>query len=396
MAKEKKQQPEGKEKKGGFGAAFRSFSGVIDEIVNEVKQDLREMTPAEATAAQKRQQHLAQQSNALQGVVGSSTYGLSENVVPGMEQVANPQNTPAKPEAHGPVGLPPGNLWLQLTNPQHSANLRTDACYHALTAADVESYAKAIGHEAKPPYTLGVVAVNIAAADETEAAEGAPIAPDLLTQTLLKTLAIEPRLFGAVGAGPRQLWPTMQALDDFLVNLLNTERKLIALGPIGLDEPFAPYKLKEQQDQLELQLKLAAEFQIPALITTRKTQQKLAEVLERVKASANGLPQLVYLDALATPEDAQLVQTYGMHILVRPELTAPDFSGTPFYRSMPAERLLLASGSALVAPHGFAGHFNQPKFLENSLQAAAKLRGVGSSGLGQTTSANLVHLFKIA
>jgi Tat protein secretion system quality control protein TatD with DNase activity len=57
--------------------------------------------------------------------------------------------------------------------------------------------------------------------------------------------------------------------------------------------------------------------------------------------------------------------------------------------------LLLASGSALVAPHGFAGHFNQPKFLDNTIQAAAALRGEPVERLMTAVNTNLSKLFKL-
>jgi Tat protein secretion system quality control protein TatD with DNase activity len=368
-------------KKGGLSSAFSAFGGVIDDIVNEVKQDLKEMTPEQKQVSAR--EKMLQNASGRAGIIGSATGGLSEN-----EVAYTPPSAPT-PVAATP-GLPAGNLWHALRNPAYATALRADSFYHALTPADLESYARAVGTETKPPFTLGLMAVNFAALTDDELAE-TNSEPDLITQTLIKAVHEEPRLFGVVGAGPRQLWQNLDALDTFLTNLLNTQRKFIGVGPIGLDEPFAPYTLPQQQAQLAVQLEIAAEFGIPAYLSTRKTQEKLAETLGTMAK----LPTLVYADALTTAEDAELVQRFKMFALVRPELTAPDFAGKVYYREIASDRLLLGSGSALVAPHGFAGHFNQPKFLENSLTAAAKLRGTSVGALGPILGNNLVQLLGV-
>lgn len=373
-------------KSGGIGSAFKAFTSTIDEIVNEVKRDLRDMTPQEKSAVEKRNQDLNVRSQNMGRIIGSATTGVAENEVYG-----SPQESQSIQHHEAPSHqLPAGNLWHALSEPQLTQRLRADACYHALTVADIEGYARALKNESKPPYTLGILAANFTAITEEETTE--PAAPDLLTATLLNVINAEPRLFGAVGAGPRQLWPDIKALDVFLTNLLNTNQKIIAIGPIGLDEPFAPYTLPAQQAQFALQIEIAHDFGIPAIVSTRKTHAKMHETL----ASIANRPKLIYLDALTTPEDAELVQQFGMHALIRPELTQPDFPGFAHYRNLPPEKRLLASGSALVAPHGFSGHFNQPKFLTNSLESAAKrLQESSPAQLHGSVNGNIRAIFNI-
>ncbi|MCA3243838.1 MAG: TatD family hydrolase, partial [Alphaproteobacteria bacterium] len=260
------------QKKGGLGAAFGAFSGVIDDIVNEVKQDLKEMTPAQKQPSAR--EKLLADADSRMALVSGAASGVSENTVEFQPAAAPPPVAAPSPAAEG---LPQGNLWQALRNRAQQTALRTDAVYHALTPADVESYARAVANETKPPFTLGLLAANVAALSEEEMNEGAM--PELLTQVLLQAIAREPRLFGALGAGPRQLWSSLDNLERFLLEQFNTHRKLIAVGPIGLDEPFAPYTLAQQQAQVALQLESAADFGMPALLSTRKTQERLAETL---------------------------------------------------------------------------------------------------------------------
>jgi TatD DNase family protein len=380
--------PANEKKSGGLTSAFKAFSSSIDEIVNEVKRDLRDMTPQEKSAVEKRNQDINLRSQSVSKIITGATAGVAENEVY-LSPVSNQNKKENPTNLH--KGLPEGNLWHALVNPTQSLRLRVDACYHALTIADIESYTRALHNEVEPPYTLGLISANIAALSDEEAqvTEGAG---DLLTQTLLKVIQNEPRVFGAVGAGPRQLWQDTATLDEYLTKLLNENPKIIALGPLGLDEPYAPYTLPAQQQQLKLQLEIAADFGIPAFISTRKTHEKLSQTISGMAK----LPQLVYLDALTIPEDADLVKNFNMYVLLRPELTQPEFIGSQFYRNIPLDHLLLASGSALVAPHGFSGHFNQPKFLMNSLEAASKKLNLKQQELHLAINNNMVRVFGLS
>lgn len=391
------------QKKKGLSGAFGSFTGAIDEIVNEVKRDLREMTPPEKSsdALQKRQNTLNAKAAEFGKLYSPSGSAIAEDTVGGAAPEVRAE-MPMPIDKNQPfamaatMDLPSGNLWHHLADAKVAGRLRGDACYQALTAADVEGYARAIGNESKAPYTLGLVAVSLPALthEDLEIAEGVN-ALDVLSQTLLKALEQNPRLFGIVGAGPRQLWPDTAALDAFLGDLLNEHRKLIALGPIGLDEPFAPYTIPQQRAQMALQLDMAKEFGIPALLTCKNSHAAMREVLKEAERRLGTLPALVYLDALQSQADKDLVDEFACAVLLRPEITKPDFTGRGFYKQIPSARLLLASGSALVAPHGFAGHFNQPKFLENTMQAAAALRGDPLERLMATVNANLKAVFKV-
>ncbi|RYG61611.1 MAG: hypothetical protein EON60_02860 [Alphaproteobacteria bacterium] len=385
-------EADNKKKPGGLGAFFNSLGGAIDDVMNEVKADLKAMTPPDETDKKKAAERDADQ-NRIASLLGQSTFGLSETVFndPDVPELA-PEQDPNAPqqEAKPNNSLPPGNLWLALTTPQFSVKLRTDACYHALTQADVGTYRRSLAAEKESPFTMGICAVVLQAPLEEELEEGGAIlSEDLLLLSLLKSLE-ETRMYGAIGAGPRQLWPNFDALDESLTTLLNTHPKLIALGPLGIDEPFAPYHLAQQMEQLAVQLDIAADFDLPVILTHRQSLAHVRTVLEQ----AERLPPIIWLDVLTTEEDLALVKRFNMYTVLRPEITAPDFPHAHLYRNVTEDRRLIASGSALVAPHGFQGHFNQPKFLKNSLQAGVKLLFMSEKELTLATNTNLARLFQ--
>lgn len=382
-----------KKKAGGLGAFINSLGSAIDDVVNEVKSDLKAMTPPEQPDKKKAEEQAAASSR-IAGIIGQSTSGLAETTLDDDVPPLPPEpdmSAPRQPEK-APATLPPGNLWQALGNPQYSTRLRTDACYHALTQADVENYRRSLASEKEAPFTMGICAMVLQAPLEEELEEGGTVlSEDLLLLSLLKALE-ETRMYGAIGAGPRQLWPSFDALDEALTTLLNTHPKLIALGPLGIDEPFAPYTLAQQKEQLAIQLDIAADFDLPVILTHRQSLRHVEDVL----AQAEKLPQLIWMDVLQTEDDLALVKRFNMYVVLRPELTTPDFPAAHLYRTLPETHRLLASGSALVAPHGFQGHFNQPKFLQNTLTASTKVLFASEKDITLMTNRNLAGLFSKA
>ncbi len=383
-------QTDNNKKKGGVGAFFNTLSNAIDDVVNEVKADLKAMTPPDQADKKKAAEQASQQTR-ISDLISQSTSGLAETTldddVPPLPP--EPDTSTSQPEVKAPAGLPPGNLWQALTNPQYSTRLRADACYHALTQADVENYRRALAAEKESPFTMGICAMVLQAPLEEELEEGGTVlSEDMLLLSLLKAME-ETRMYGAIGAGPRQLWPNFEALDEALTTLLNAHPKLIALGPLGIDEPFAPYTLALQKEQLAVQLDIAADFNLPVILTHRQSLHHVADVL----AQAQQLPPLVWLDVLQTEDDLALVKRFNMYVVVRPEITSPEFTAGHLYRAVNENHRLLASGSALVAPHGFQGHFNQPKFLKNTLEASTKMLFVTEAEITRMVTANRASLF---
>lgn len=374
-------------KKEGF---FKSLTSALDEVINEVKADVKAMTPPDQPDPRKLREEKEKQAK-LDALVKEGRRGVAETEVEGAEPEIDTERLAEEVNKPQAKALPTGNLWQALKNPEVTGRLHGDVCYHALTVADVEQYLKAVTQQKEAPFTLGIVAINIPAMADDEDAEGAD--DDMLTASLMGALEKQPRLYGAVGAGPRQLWSNMLKLDEKLSHLLNEHPKLVALGPLGIDEPFAPYTLSQQEQQLDLQLDIAQDFNLPVLLTHRKSLSHLADVLAQRKGKR--LPRLVYLEALTTPEELDLVKRFNMSVVLRPEVTPPEFATQykALYEEIAEDKLLLGSGSALVAPHGFSGHFNQPKFLHNSLIASCKLLTYSEHKLLSVTNRNLAELF---
>ncbi|MFZ2586870.1 MAG: TatD family hydrolase [Alphaproteobacteria bacterium] len=319
-----------------IGQIASAVGGTVGDIVREVRQDLQEMTPPESSKAPK-------PSITPQHVGGSGGMAHVE-----VEAVA----VPAQP-AEAVAGTKQVNPWDDASKP---GLMTVDACFMAAGEGDVTRYAAALGKELDKPFTLPLVAVD---AGKSEAVEA------------LKTaMAADPRLFGAVGFGPRHVQDDLDALDDTLTTLLNDNPKLLAVGPVGLDEPYAPYTIPQQVEQLVRQLELAHDFGLPVILAHARSLPHMKAVLEGLE----NLPKLIWANPLETEEDIALVRKLDAYVLVRPEITYEEHRvARENLRRILPERWLLGSGSSLVAPHARSGHPNGPEGLAHTLKTFAAL-----------------------
>lgn len=321
---------------------FKSITGALDDIVKEVKQDLREMTPPASGKPRP-------DTSALGETVRSAAAGLSHIDVGGDEPA------PAF-DALSLLAPKMTNPWSRLETPGH---VRVDAGFICAGADDGLAYASHLMTEQTAPYTLGIVLEEAARLEDPDNALG-------------RLMGKEPRLFGAAAFGPRSLADDLDDLDERLTALLNANPKLIAVGLLALDEPYAPYTLPQQVRQLELQLDIARDFNLPAFIGHRRSLGPLAQCL----LSAESLPPLVWADPLAAPEELELVKELNMSVLIRAELThAANTAYRELLLQVPENKRLLGGGSALVAAESRSGHRNGPEALPHILKAYTGLLG---------------------
>jgi TatD DNase family protein len=344
-------------KQGGFnplGAVFGAVGSVAREVAgisNAVRADLANVPPPKLDAP-----HITQLSSEIERTLKAASGGLGEVTLNPLYAEAVPE--PASPEYHeptpkGPVKLSPIDV---LADPAKRGQFTLDCYFHAYAREDVTGYPKIISAEAKPPFTFGILAADAS--------------KEVLKTAVLEAINSHGRLFGAVGMGPRDVWDNLDELDTTLTDILNANPRILAVGPIGLDANYDAATLSKQQAQLARQLDIAADFDLPTLIFHRKAPQALAEVLDAQKNK----PRLVYIKAPESMAEVTMLQRHNAQLLLRSELTDPALN---IYRAVVREwdksALLLASGSALIAPHTMAGQFNTPDGLKHTLAEAAQI-----------------------
>lgn len=97
-----------------------------------------------------------------------------------------------------------------------------------------------------------------------------------IAEKFSQLLTKNPYLFGSIAISPKQAHLiTPDDADTFLTNLLNTQEKILALGPTGFDLHFKPTGSIEQGALLNLTQEIATDFNLPIFLTHKNAEKEL-------------------------------------------------------------------------------------------------------------------------
>ncbi|MBD2104864.1 TatD family hydrolase [Leptolyngbya sp. FACHB-261] len=204
-----------------------------------------------------------------------------------------------------------------------------------------------------------------------------------------------PELSFAVGLHPLDADKAMPELLDQLRSLAASDRRVVALGEMGLDF----YKADNQAQQelvFRAQLALARELDLPVIIHCRDAAARMYELLLAVQAEGPPVRGVMHCWG-GTPEETSWFLGLGFYI---------SFSGTVTFKNatqiqasvavVPDERLLIETDCPFLSPVPKRGKRNEPAFVQYVAQQVAQLRGLSLESLAELTTHNAAQLFRLS
>lgn len=197
-------------------------------------------------------------------------------------------------------------------------------------------------------------------------------------------------LRAAVGIHPHDArsWNTRTVQQ---LKIIAGNKKVVAIGEIGLDY-FRSLSSKEQQQAVFLeQLRLALELCLPVIIHSREATEDVLAVLKNYP-QATGVIHC-YSGTIA---QADKFLALGYYIGICGNVTYPQAHLLrEVARAIPLERLLLETDAPYLAPQIQRGKRNEPAFLVHTAEEISRLKGVAVTTLTHQTTENARKLFNI-
>ena len=178
-------------------------------------------------------------------------------------------------------------------------------------------------------------------------------------------------------------------LRDWLERLAG-EPRLCALGEFGLDWYLPELDRSAQQALFEAQLRLAVEFELPALLHVRRAHAATIATLKRYRAPRGGI-----VHAFAgSAEEAREYLKLGFRLGLGGAATWPQANRLrKVVAQLPEEAIVLETDAPDMAPSMHANARNSPEFLADICTALAELRGCSAAALATASSRNAAALF---
>ncbi len=235
----------------------------------------------------------------------------------------------------------------------------------------------------------------------------------------VKLAESHPNLFAAIGVHPTeaQTWET--ETKDALRALarphpsagkkgLGGERKIVAIGEIGLDYYWDAAPHDVQQKALKEQLNLAAELELPVVIHLRETDDApdgecasdlltiLEEWVNRLQRSQNPLAERPgvlhsFSGNLATATKAL---QFNFYIGITGPVTYKNAeSKRQLVKALPLDKILIETDAPYLAPVPQRGRRNEPAFVRHIADKIAEIHSKSTEEIAALTTANAARLF---
>ncbi len=204
-----------------------------------------------------------------------------------------------------------------------------------------------------------------------------------------------PFMYAAVGIHPSDcqryddLAGELHRLDVLLKDA--KEKKILAIGEIGLDYHYPETDRKKQAACLDAQLSLAKQYNMPVIIHDREAHGDCLDAVCRHPGLSG-----VFHSYSGSLEMAQDLVRRGFYI---------SFSGTITFKnatkiaavaaSLPRDRVLIETDCPYLAPHPYRGQLNHSGLLPFTAEKLAALWGVSYSQVAEITWENTKRLFGV-
>ena len=175
---------------------------------------------------------------------------------------------------------------------------------------------------------------------------------------------------------------------------LARERRVVAIGEIGLDFHYDYSPRETQREVFRRQIRLARDVGLPIVVHTREADDETAAILEEEAARETGGVIHCFTGG---PDLARRSLDLGLLISFSGILAFPRSEVIQqVAREVPEDRLLVETDAPFLAPPPHRGKRNEPAFVLEVARKLAALRGVSEQGLAEAAQRNYARLFRRA
>ncbi|MBD1226331.1 TatD family hydrolase [Xenorhabdus griffiniae] len=200
-------------------------------------------------------------------------------------------------------------------------------------------------------------------------------------------------IYAAFGLHPLYIAEHQQVhLDALAQKLQKKEAKCVAVGEIGLDLYMPNPQFEKQKSMLEVQLRLAKQYDLPVILHSRKSHDQLAAILRKHK-----LPRAGVIHGFAgSLSQAQAFIRLGFYIGVGGTITYDRAQKTrSAIAQLPLSSLVLETDAPDMPLSGFQGQPNRPERVAQVFSVLCQLRRESTDEIANQIYQNSMTLFAL-
>jgi len=182
-------------------------------------------------------------------------------------------------------------------------------------------------------------------------------------------------------------------LDNQLleIKVLAGEKKVVAIGEIGLDYHWDKDNKEEQKNAFIKQIELANEIDLPIIIHTRDAYIDTIEILKNViNANRRGVFHCCPLNKELVKDALNL----GYNISFAGIITFKNAkSADEIIKMVPLDRIQIETDAPYLSPEPFRGTRNNSENMKITAQKIADVKGISLEEIARVTYENTMNMF---
>ncbi|OGL34479.1 preprotein translocase [Candidatus Saccharibacteria bacterium RIFCSPHIGHO2_12_FULL_42_8] len=192
--------------------------------------------------------------------------------------------------------------------------------------------------------------------------------------------------FASVGVHPHEAKHGLEGIEGLL-----KEKKVVAIGEIGLDYFYSHSEHDIQIDIFEQQLQLAQDNNLPVIFHVREAFDDFWPVLSNFPNTKGVLHSFT-----DSKENLEKALNFGLYIGVNGISTfTKDANQQAMFASIPLDSLLLETDSPYLTPKSRRGNVNEPVFVREVAEYISTAQSTPVDELAIHTTRNATNLFHI-
>ena len=197
-------------------------------------------------------------------------------------------------------------------------------------------------------------------------------------------------IYAAVGVHPHDVKDMNEGMLSGIAEL-SRNKKVVAIGEIGLDYYYDNSPRDTQKYWFEKQMELAYELKLPVVIHSRDATEDTIKI-----CSENKIHGGIIHCFSGSVESAKIFLDLGYHISFAGPVTFKNARNLPeVAKIVPEDRLLIETDCPYMAPEPHRGERNSSIFVRHVAEKLAEIRGVSVEHIANITSDNARKLFNI-
>ena len=199
-------------------------------------------------------------------------------------------------------------------------------------------------------------------------------------------------LWSTLGVHPHSADELTDEVFFFFLRLLQKEKKIVALGEMGLDyfRNLQPHSL--QISTFCRQLELAKEFDMPVVVHVREAWDDALKILKEA-----GNTKVILHCFTAELSIALQCWELGYYTSFSGVVTYPK---NEYLRRVvelaPPDKILIETDCPYLTPQVFRGQRNEPAYVIETAKELARLRNLSLAEIAQLTLANAIDIFGLS